>query len=320
MATAEPITRRRWFGPQVGFILPWLIGFATLVVYPFCASLYWSFCRYDLLGPPEWIGTGHYRRLAAELLAGEGFGQALWNTAYYAAVSVPLSIGLGIALAVILSQPVRGQAVYRTLVFLPSVVPTVAAAALWMWLLDPRDGIVNHGLSTLGLPGPGWFNSVREAAWLPGWWSGSGGFGSKDGLVLMSLWGIGNMMIIYLAAIGDIPAALYEAAEIDGAGRVATFRHITLPMLTPVIFFNLVMGLIQSVQAFTEVYIVSEGLGAPAGSTMVLSLYLFLSAFKHLDMGYASAMAWVLFLIVLTATALVFRGSRRWVHYQGAGP
>jgi ABC-type sugar transport system permease subunit len=301
------------------FISPWLVGFAALVVYPFAATFYWSFCRYDLLSPPRWVGGANYRRLAAELVAGERFGQAVFNTGYYALVSVPLSIALGIALAVMLSWNVRGRAVYRTLFFLPSVVPIVAASVLWMWLLDPQEGLVNTVLSWLGLPGPAWFNGPREALWPPNWWHGTAQLGSKDALALMSLWGVGNFMIIYLAALGDIPHQLYEAAELDGAGPLRRFRHVTLPLLSPVIFFNLVMGLIHAVQAFTQIYIVSDGQGDPAGSALVLSLHLFLSAFKDLDMGYASAMAWTLFVVVLVATAALFRSSRRWVYYQG-GP
>jgi multiple sugar transport system permease protein len=314
------------------FASPWLVGFVLLVGWPFAASLYWSFCRYDLLTTPRWVGGANYRRLAEELLAGERFGQAVWNTLYFALLAVPLSVVLGVGLAVALSWRVRGQAVYRTLVFLPSVVPVVAASVLWMWLLDPQDGLVNHLLGMLGIAPQGWFNSVQEAAWPASWlsgWNSSGvadsgsgvpgwGFGSKDGLVLMHLWGVGNFMIIYLAALGDVPVHLYEAAELDGAGRWRRFVHVTLPMLSPVIFFNLVMGLIQSVQAFTQVYIVSEGQGAPAGSTMMLSLHLFLAAFKDLDMGYASAMAWVLFVVIALTTLAMFRTARGWVYYQGA--
>lgn len=311
----------------LSFVSPWLLGLAALVLYPFAASLYWSFCRYDLLQPPQWIGLANYRRLADELATGQGFGLALWNTAYYALLSVPLSIFLGIVLAVMLSWKVRGQAIYRTLFFLPSVVPVVAAAVLWMWLLDPRDGLMNYVLASAGLPPQNWFASPDEAAWLPGWLPTRGAdgalhwdatrFGAKDGLVLMSLWGVGNFMIIYLAALGDVPRQLYQAAQLDGAGRWRRFWHITLPMLSPVIFFNLVMGLIQSVQAFTQIYLVSEGRGAPAGSTLVLSLHLFLSAFANLEMGYASAIAWVLFVLLLIATAALFRTSRYWVYYQG---
>jgi multiple sugar transport system permease protein len=311
-------TRRRLL-TALPFLAPWLVGFAALVVYPFAASLYWSFTRYDMLSPPEFVGGENYAHLAVELVTGERFGLALWNTVYFALVSVPLSIVLGVLLAVILSWEVRGKAFYRTVFFLPSVVPAVATSMLWLWLLDPQAGLVNFLLSSLGLPAPGWFNSTAEAAWPLAWFTGNGGFGSKDALVLMSLWGVGNFMIIYLAAIGDIPAELYEAAELDGAGPLRRFWHITLPMLSPVIFFNLVMGLIHAVQAFTQVYIVSEGQGAPAGSTLMLSLYVFLAAFKYLEMGYASAIAWAMFVVIVIATWTLFRSSRYWVHYPTAG-
>ena len=294
------------------FISPWLIGFAVLVVYPFAASLYWSFCSYDLLSPPRPVGLANYRRIAEELIQGGRLGRAVWNTFYYALLSVPLSIALGIGLAVMLSWKIRGQTIWRSWVFLPSVVPAVAAAVLWMWLLDPQQGMVNYLLSLLGIDGPAWFRGTGEVLT-------SGSFGSKDALVLMSLWGVGNFMIIYLAALGDVPRNLYEAAGLDGAGPLRRFWHVTLPMLSPVIFFNLVMGIIQAVQAFTQVYLVSQGQGGPAGSTLVLSLHLFLAAFKELDMGYASAVSWLLFVAVLAVTAVVFRTSRHWVYYQGVG-
>jgi len=304
------------------FISPWLVGFALLTVYPFLASLYWSFCRYDLLSDPQWVGGENYSRLAHELWQGGPFGLALWNTVYYVLVSVPLSIALGVGLAVMLSCKVRGVAVYRTLLFLPSVVPVVAAAILWMWILDPAHGILNHLLSDwLGLPPQAWFQSTSEAFWPPSWIGRDPIqiFGSKDGLVLMSLWGVGNFMIIYLAALGDIPTTLYEAARLDGAGPVRRFCHVTLPLLTPVIFFNLVLGTIQAAQAFTQVYLVSDGQGDPAGSTLLLSLYMFLAAFRDLDIGYASAMAWILFVLVLLVTLGLFRSASHWVHYQGVG-
>lgn len=298
------------------FVSPWLLGFLLLVVYPFAASLYWSFCSYDLLAPPRFVGLDNYRRLASELLAGEKFGKAVWNTVYFALVSVPLSVALGIGLAVILSWDVRGRSLFRAIFFVPSVIPIVATSILWMWLLDPQRGLVNYGLSLFGIPPQNWFKGVGEAAWIPGWFTETGGFGSKDALALMSLWGVGNFMLIYIAALSDIPRPLYEAAELDGAGRWRRLLHITLPQLSPVIFFNVVMGLIQSVQAFTQVYIVSEGRGEPAESALVLSLHLFLAAFQNLEMGYASAMAWLLFVILLAATAALFRSARYWVHYR----
>ena len=298
----------------LAFISPWLLGFALLVAWPFVASLYWSFCRYDLLTEPEWIGTANYERLYADVRQGGRFTQALWNTTYYALLAVPLSIALGVSLATLLSQRIQGRGVFRTLFYLPSALPTVATAILWMWLLDPQDGWVNHALHNAGVPReslPLWLTSPREAAWLPQLLD----FGSKDALVLMSLWGVGNFVLIYSAALGEIAPSLYEAAQLDGAGPLRRFRHVTLPLLTPVIFFNLVMGLIQSVQAFTQIYLVSEGTGKPANSTLMLSLHLFLSAFQDLDVGYASAVAWLLFLILSLATWLLFRTSGRWVHY-----
>ena len=250
------------------------------------------------------------------MVHGGSTARAVGNTVYYALASVGLSVVLGIGLSVMLSWPVRARAVYRTLCFLPAIVPTVAAAVLWMWLLDPQQGLVNEVLRPLGVSPQGWFQSTSSAAWPPAWPVDHAGriFGSKDGLVLLSLWGIGNLLVIYLAALGDIPQSLYESAEVDGAGRLRQFWHITLPMLTPVVFFNVVMGLIQSVQAFTQIYLVSDGQGGPAGSTLTLSLHLFLTAFKDLDMGYASAMAWVLFVAVMAVTIWLFRTSRHWVH------
>jgi len=295
---------------------PWLVGFLVLTLYPFVASLYWSFCQYDLLGEPRWVGLRNYRRLARELYEGGTFAQALGNTAYYALGSVSLSVVFGVALAILLAWEVRGRAIYRTLCFLPSVVPTVAAAVLWIWLLDPQQGLVNNLLQTGPIPAQGWFQSTSTAAWPGGWPDDHAGriFGSKDGLILMSLWGIGNLLVIYLAALADIPKQLYEAAEIDGAGHLRRFWHVTLPMLTPVIFFNVVMGLIQSVQAFTQIYMISDGQGDPAGASLTLSLHLFLTAFKDLDMGYASAMAWVLLVLVMFVTICLFHTSRHWVH------
>lgn len=301
------------------FIAPWLVGFFALTLYPFGASLYWSFCRYDLLRSPQWIGTENYARLADELWNQGPFGRALWNTLYYTALSVPLSIIMGIGLALLLSQKVRGVSLYRTLWYLPSVVPTVAMAILWIGLLDPNGGLVNRVLiEQLGLEGQGWLNSTSEAAWPPAWPSPFEGrlFGSKDALALMALWGVGNFMVIYLAALGDIPSSLQEAAKLDGAGPIRRLLYVTLPILSPVIFFNLVMSVIQSMQAFTQVYLVSDGQGDPASSTLLLSLHLFLAAFRDLEIGYASAMAWGLFAIVLVATWWLFRTSKRWVHYQ----
>jgi multiple sugar transport system permease protein len=308
------------------FCLPWILGFLLLFAWPFLASLYWSFCRFDLLNPPEWIGWENYLRLMAEVGTDQGFGLALSNTLYYSLLSVPLSVALGVALAVLLSAKVRGQSVFRTLVFLPSVIPVVAASVLWLWLLDPADGMINYCLSWVGIPPQNWLTQARSAVSFEGAAVLTSTFngqplrlmGSKDALVMMTLWGVGNFVVIYLAAIGDIPQSLYEAAEIDGASSLRKFIHVTLPMLSPVIFFNLVMGLIRSVQTFASIYVLSEGTGQPGGSLMMLSLKLFLSAFADFEMGYASAMAWLLFVVLLVATAALFRTSRYWVHYRVA--
>ena len=302
-------TRLGWM-----FIAPWLAGWLLLVAWPFGVSLYWSFCRYDLLTPPEWVGLENYRRLAAELKSGENFGQALWNTAYYALVTVPGSVVLGVGLALALSWRVRGQAVYRTLFFLPSIVPAVATSILWQWLLDPRRGLVNRLLAPISLQ-PNWLNSSAEALNAADWWSGTAGLGSKDALALMSLWGVGNFIVIYLSAIQNIPVELYEAAQLDGAGRWRRFTAITLPLLTPVIFFNVVMGLVSAVQYFTQAYVVSGGSGGPEGSTRVLALHVFLWGFKYLETGYASAAAWTLFVLVTLITLALFGTARRWVYY-----
>ena len=297
-----------------------------LFLWPFAASLYWSLCRFGLINPPEFIGLENYRTLVDEIRNGKGFGTALANTTYYCLISVPLSVVLGIGLAVLLNLKLRGQAVYRTLVFLPSVIPIVAASVLWVWLLDPADGFVNHVLAWVGLGDQNWFNQARSAAsgetltMLSSWSSGTPLrlFGSKDALILMTLWGVGNFMVIYLAALNDVPVPLYEAAEIDGAGWWRRLLHVTIPMLSPVIFFNLVVGLIRGVQTFTSVYVFSEGTGSPGDSLMMVSLKLFLSAFEDLQMGYASAVAWILFVIIVMVTAALFRTSKYWVHYRVA--
>ena len=242
-------------------ISPWLVGLLVLTLFPFFASLYWSFCRYDLISEPRWVSWKNYARLATELAEGGTFARALGNTAYYAVLCVTLSVVVGIGLALMLSWQVRGRAVYRTFCFLPLAVPTVAAAVLWMWLLDPQKGLVNGALESVRAPAQGWFQSTSAAAWPASWPADHAGhiFGSKDGLVLMSLWGIGNLLIIYLARLADIPRQLYEVAQLDGANRLRQFWHVTLPMLTPVVFFNVVMGLIHSVQAFKQIYVVSDG-------------------------------------------------------------
>lgn len=315
--------RSNWIA-GLGFTSPWLLGFTLLFAWPFVASLYWSFCRLDIINPPTFVGLENYRRLSAEIASGRGAGKALMNTVYYSLLSVPLSVVLGVLLAVLLSVKVRGQAFFRTVIFLPSVIPVVASSVLWVWMLQPEGGVVNTILNTVGVPPQNWLNQARPAIGFDGaiqignWFSGGPLLlmGSKDALILMSLWGVGNFVVIYLAAISDVPASLYEAAAIDGASAWRRLRHVTIPMLSPVIFFNLVMGMIRSVQTFTSIYVLSEGTGQPGDSLMTISLKLFLSAFADFEMGYASAIAWIMFVGLMLVTVLLFRTSRHWVHYR----
>jgi multiple sugar transport system permease protein len=295
------MTRSDWKNLRNGllFASPWLIGFLGFSLYPLVMSVYYSFTAYNVIHPPIWVGGDNYHELFFE---DPLFWTSLYNTLYFTAFSVPLSLALSIGIAMLLSQPVRGRAVFRTIFFLPSIVPIVASSVLWLWVLNPGSGLVNGTLNLVGIQGPGW---LTDAAW------------SKPSLVLMSLWGIGGAVVIFLAGLADVPRTLYEVAELDGAGRWAKFRHVTLPMLTPTILFNLVMGLIGAFQYFTQVYVMTGGKGTPVDSTMFYALYLYRMSFYNLRMGYASAMAWLLFALVLVATLLVLLSSKRWVYYQG---
>jgi multiple sugar transport system permease protein len=277
------------------FISPWLIGFLVFTLAPFVSSIWLSFTQYDIMSPPKWIGAANYQRLFTE---DPLFWRAWIVTLKYAAVAIPLGILAGVVLALLLNANIRGISVYRTIFFLPSIVPAVASSVVFIWILNPQIGLVNGILKNFGIVGPAWLADTKWA------------FSS---LVLMSLWGVGGSMVIYLAGLKDIPLHLYEAATIDGANAWQKLRRITLPMLTPVIFFNLVMGVIGAFQYFTQAFIVTEG--GPEDSTLFYALYLFNRAWRYFDMGYASAMAWILFLVIMLCTALLFRTQRRWVHY-----
>ncbi len=280
------------------FAAPWLIGLTVFCAYPILASAYFSFCSYDAIRAPHWVGLANYK----ELLFGDDlFWKSLWNTMYMVVFGLPISLVAALGVALLLNQKVKGMSFYRTLYYLPSITPVVATSILWMWLLNPDMGLVNILLKGLGFAHP--------PAWL------TDPFWSKPALILMGLWGAGGGMVIYLAALQDVPASLYEAASIDGAGRLAQFRNVTLPMITPVILFNLIMGLIGSFQYFTQAYVMTSG--GPQDSTTFYALHLFNSAFFDFRMGYASAMAWVLFLITVGCTLLVFKTSLKWVYYGG---
>ena len=279
------------------FISPWLIGFLVFTAIPFVVSIYLSFTRYDIVSSPVWVGLANYEKMMGQ---DPLFWQSLWVTLKYAIVAVPIGIVAGVSLALLLNLQIRGISVYRTVFFLPAIVPIVATSVLFVWLLNPQIGLVNAILRRFGIIGPAWLADTTWAFW---------------SLVFMGLWAVGGSMIIYLAGLKDIPSHLYEAAMIDGANAWHRTRHVTLPMLTPVIFFNLVMGVIHAFQYFTQAYIMTQG--GPEDSTLFYALYLFNRAWRYLDMGYASAMAWILFIIVMVFTGLIFKTHRRWVHYGG---
>jgi multiple sugar transport system permease protein len=285
------------------FISPWIVGFILFTAGPMIASMILSLTKYDILNAPTFIGLENYIKL---FTADPKFWHSLRVTVTYALVAIPLGLFFGFAVAYLLNLKVPGVPFWRTVFYMPAVMPAVASALLWGMIFNPRFGILNWFLSLVGIQGPGWLAS-RDWA-LPA-------------LIVMSLWSVGGGMIIYLAGLQGIPTALYESAQIDGANSWKQLRHITLPLMTPVIFFNLVIGIIGTFQYFTEVYVLTStatgGLGGPAEATMFYNVYLYNNAFRYLNMGYASALAWVLFLIVLLLTLLVFRSSAAWVYYEG---
>lgn len=294
------------------FVSPWIIGLGGLLLYPILASLYFSFCEYSVLQPAEWIGAGNYVDLASD----EVFWKALGNTLIYAAFALPLGLVVSLALAVLLNTGVRGMTVFRTIFFLPALVPMVAMAVIWLWIFNGDYGVLNFFLKwplaavNAVLTGLG-LKTVSLPAWLadPRW--------SKPALVVMGTWGVGHAIVIYLASLQDVPKELYEAADLDGASWAHKLRHVTLPMISPVILFNLIMGIIGSLQLFAVPYVISPR-GEPARSVYFLTMYLYDSAFSYLRMGYASAMAWILFIIIFSLTLVALRVSARRIYYGGA--
>jgi multiple sugar transport system permease protein len=290
--------REAWEG--IAFASPWLLGFVLFTAGPMVASFLLSFTRWNGITPVHdlrWTGGDNYVRL---LYHDPSFAKAFRNTAFYALVSVPLGLGGALCMALLLNQRVRGMSIFRTIFYLPSVVSGVATSMLWLWLFNPSFGGVNWVLHLLRLPEPGWLTDESTAIWV---------------FILMSVWGLGNTMLITLAGLQEVPEHLYEAASLDGAGSLTRFRHVTLPMLSPTLFFNLVMGIIGSFQVFTSAYVMTGG--GPNEATLFYVLYLYQKAFEQFQMGYASAMAWVLFAIVLALTLLVIRSSKSWVYYEG---
>ena len=279
------------------FISPWLLGFLFFYAGPMIASFVLSLTDWDLLTAPEFVGLANYIKIFTR---DPLFLKSLKITCIYTFSYVCLDLILAMGLALLLNQRIRGMGVFRTVYYLPSVLAGVAYVVMWMWMFNPRAGLINTLLGYVGIQGPRWLQD-------PHW--------ALPALIIMSLWGVGRSMIIYLAGLQDIPNSLYEAAKIDGAGRWHEFWKITLPLLTPSILFNLVFGIIMTFQSFTNVYVATNG--GPLDSTLFYVVYLYRKAFEHLAMGYASALAWILFLIVLACTLIIFRTSGRWVFYRG---
>lgn len=277
-------------------ISPWLIGFLLFTVGPLLASLYYSFTEWTITRPPVWIGFDNYIRMFTRDAL---FWQALKVTLLYVLMSVPLKLVFGLGLSLLLNLSLRGMNFFRTVFYIPAVISGVAVSLMWMWLLQPDTGVVNTLLDMVGIKGPGWF-------WDPVW--------ALPSVALMSVWGVGGMAIIYLAGLQNIPPHLYEAAMLDGAGAVGRFWRVTLPLLTPTIFFLLVIELIDAFKIFTQAFVITKG--GPLKATYFFLFYYYEEAFQNFNMGYASALALVLMVIILAATLLVNYSSKRWVYYE----
>ena len=298
---ATKVKKRRsllWSEARDGylFILPWVFGFIIFTAGPMLASLYISFTRWEIVTPSVWVGGAQYVKLFND----DRFWLSLYNTSYYVFVGVPLHLFFALLAALAVNMNLRGIHFFRTAYYVPSLTPVVANSILWVWIFHPDWGLANAFLEWIGLEGLYWLQDPRLA---------------KPALIIMSFWSIGGQMVILLAGLKGIPMELYEAAAIDGANWWSRFWRVTLPLLTPALFFNLIIAIIGAFQVFTQAYIMTEG--GPNYSTLFYLLYLFRAAFENFRMGYASAMAWVLFIIVLTFTALQFMLSDRWVFYEG---
>lgn len=282
------------------FVAPWLVGFILLTCYPVLSSIYYSFCDYDVLSRPVWVGLLNYQDLATDGV----FWQSVRNTLLFNVIALPLGLVTALALALLLNQPVRMKGAFRAIYYLPSLVPAVAGSMVWLWILNGKLGLLNQALQAVGIHHP--------PQWLgdPAW--------TKPSLALVSLWGCGNTVVIYLAALQGVPRTLLEAAMIDGASAWRRLIHITLPAISPVIYFNLLIAIIGGLQVFTSAFIMMGGGGAgPERSTLFYAIYIYQNAFEYRHMGYASAMAWVLCLLILALTAAASRITRPFVHYQG---
>jgi multiple sugar transport system permease protein len=302
--TPIPTRSRRRMAPEsvAGWlsISPWIIGFLIFTAFPFFASFYFSFTKYDVLTSPEWVGLDNYKRL---LTRDRLFPIALKNTLIYAALYVPLHIVTALGVALLLNEAARWKGFFRTVFYLPAITPAIATAYLWVWILNPNDGLINQGLRFVGLPAPGW---TVDPFW------------TKPTIVISQLWSMGAGMLMFLAALQGVPRDLYEAAKLDGAGRWERFRTVTLPLISGITFFVATVSTISSLGVFTQGYVMFDKDGGPDNSALFIVMYLFKRAFGsgYFQMGYASAIAWVLFLTILVITLIQFRLSKRWVYYE----
>ena len=284
------------------FLAPFLVWMVFLMGGPILAAFFLSFCKWDILNPIQFVGFDNYKTMFFD---DPRFWRSMFNTAYFTLLSVPIGMVLSIVVAILMNQKVKGIEAFRTIFYLPSVMAAgVAMAVLWKWIFNADSGLLNYLISILtGFPMsecPKW---LASEAW------------SKPALVIMSFWNVGSGMIIYLAGLQGIPTTLYEAAEIDGANKWQQFWTVTLPGLSPVIFFQLIISIVSSFQIFNQVYVMTDGLGGPADSTLVMVLYIY-QKFKYFQMGYASALAWIFFMVIMLATWIQFKYSK-WVYYEG---
>lgn len=284
------------------FVSPWVFGFLAITLGPMVYSFFLSLTNWDLFTAPKFIGLTNYVKLFTKDTI---FWKTVFNTLYYAFISVPLGMAFSLFIAYFLNRPIKGSAIYRTLYYIPATVPGVASALLFKWLLAPDVGMINRFLALFGVDGPSW---LLEPAWV------------KPALILMSMWAVGANITLLMAGIRSIPNEFYEAAELDGATPIYQYYRITLPLLTPIIFFNVINGLIGSLQIFTQIYVMTgtggASMGGPNNASMMIVPYLFNNGFRFYKMGYASAIAWILFVLVMLLTLLVFRSSSAWVYYE----
>ena len=304
LSQAQPQSHRRGnrkelraFAKGLLFISPWLFGFFAFTIYPLLASLYYSFTRYDIISAPQWIGLGNYQKL---LFDDNNFRVVVANTLYFVFLAVPLGVVVAFLLATLLNNEFRFRTVFRTIFFLPSIVPVVASVMVWLWIYNPRFGLINSVLAAYGFQAIPWLSSPSLV---------------KPSLIIIYAWAQGGSMVIFLAALQDVPRALYDAAVVDGANKLQRFWHVTIPMCTPSILFVALTGLIGAFQYFIQPWIMTSG--GPLLQSEFYGVYLYRNAFQHFKMGYASALAWLLFIIIVLSTIALFRTSARWVYYAG---